>query len=193
MQEAKLKIKDVGENQNRSWRDYIALGIATCGVGYMPIAPGTWGSLVGVGVYLLAHEASERYSVWAKAHHFTNGLQESSLASFTLVFLIALFLIGTWAATRVEKLTGKKDPSIVVIDEVVGQLVTFLFVPHKMGWWAVITGFLMFRLFDIWKPYPTHKFESLPLGLGTMSDDAMAGFYAAAVMSLLSSIYLSLF
>jgi phosphatidylglycerophosphatase A len=194
--EAKLRVSDrteVDKNQERSWRDYLALTVATCGVGYMPIASGTWGSMVGVGIYLLAHEASERFTVWCKANHLSNALLESSLASFTLIFLIVLFLIGVWAATRVEKMTGKKDPGIVIIDEIVGQLVTFLFVPHKMGWWVVITGFLMFRLFDIWKPYPTYKFESLPLGLGTMSDDAMAGFYAAVVMSLLCSIYLSLF
>lgn len=177
----------------KSAKDYLALGIATCGVGYMPIAPGTWGSLVGVGVYLIALEASERFAVWAEEHHLTNVLLESSRASFVVVFLIVLFLIGTWAATRVEKLTGKKDAGIIVIDEVVGQLITFLFVPAKIGWWAIIVGFFAFRAADIWKPYPTHKFEALPSGLGAMADDAMAGFYAAAFMSLLSSIYLSIF
>lgn len=194
MQEAKIKVKELEEIQeSRSAVDYLALGLATCGVGYIPLAPGTWGSLVGVGIYLLALEASKRFAVWAEAHHLTGALLESSRVSFTLVFLIVLFLIGVWAATRVEKLTGKKDPAIVVIDEVVGQLVTFLFVPAKLGWWSVVVGFLAFRAADIWKPYPTHKFEALPAGLGAMADDAMAGFYAAAFMSLLSSIYLSIF
>ena len=194
MQEAKIKVKDLEEKpEERSASDYVAFGLATCGVGYMPVAPGTWGSIVGVGIYLFALEASKRFAVWAEERHLTNALLESSRMSFTLIFLIALFLIGVWAATRVEKLTGKKDPSIVVIDEVVGQLITFLFVPAQLGWWSVVLGFLAFRVADIWKPYPTHKFEALPSGLGAMADDAMAGFYAAAFMSLVSSIYLSIF
>lgn len=177
----------------KSAKDYLALGIATCGVGYMPIAPGTWGSLVGVGVYLLALEANVRFTVWAEAKHLSVSLIESSRASFIILFLIVLFLIGTWAATRVEKLIGKKDAGIIVIDEVVGQLITFLFLPAKIGWWAIIVGFFAFRAADIWKPYPTRTFEALPSGLGVMADDAMAGFYAAAFISLLSSIYLSIF
>ncbi len=173
--------------------DYLALGIASCGgVGYIPIVPATWGSLFGVGIYLLAQKASEQFTVWADGQQISALLLESTRASVTLVCLIFLFLIGTWSATRVEKLTGKKDPGLVVIDEVVGQLVTFLFVPAKLGWWAVFAGFIAFRVFDIWKPYPTAKFEALPKGLGAMADDAMAGFYAAAFMSVLCTLYLAL-
>jgi len=190
--ETSIKITTTtNETKSRSMKDYVALGVATCGVGYIPFAPGTWGSLVGVGIYLLAKELSEKFAVWAEAHHLTVSLLESSRASFTLIFLIALFLIGVWAATRVEKITGKKDHQIIVIDEVVGQLVAFLFVPSKLGWWTVIVGFLAFRAADIWKPYPTQKFETLPSGLGAMADDAMAGFYAAAFMSLLCAAYLA--
>jgi len=190
--EVKVIIKDSEVNQLHLIKDYFALGVATCGVGYIPFAPGTWGSLVGVGIYLLAKEMSEWFAVWAEEHHLTLSLLESSRATFTLIFLIVLFLAGVWASNRVEKLTGKKDNQIIVIDEVVGQLVTFLFVPGKLGWWTVGVGFLAFRTADIWKPYPTQKFESLPFGLGAMADDAMAGFYAAAFMSLLCSLYLAL-
>jgi phosphatidylglycerophosphatase A len=176
-----------------STTDYIALSIASCGgVGYMPIVPATWGSLVGVGIYLLAQKASEYCAIWANTIQISSVLLESLLASFTICFLLALFVIGIWSATRVEKLTGKKDPSLVVIDEVVGQLIAFLFVPAKLGWWTVLAGFITFRIFDIWKPNPTDKFETLPKGLGIMADDAMAGVYAAAFMSLLCSIYLVL-
>lgn len=188
-----MTVKAFETSAERSGLDNIAFAIATCGIGYMPFVPATWGSLIGVGVYLLAQKASESFAVWVDERHLTIVLMESSRASFTLVFLIILFLIGVWAATRVEKLTGEKDPRIVVIDEIVGQLVTFLFVPAKLGWWTVAAGFFAFRFFDIWKPYPANKFESLPSGLGVMSDDAMAGFYAAAFMSLLCSFYLAAF
>lgn len=177
---------------NLSTLDYAALAIATCGgVGFIPIVPATFGSLAGVGIYLLVQTASESLAVWAQGQNLTNGLIESSRVSLTLICLIALFLIGIWASSRVEKLTGKKDPRIVVVDEVVGQLITFLFVPARFGWLFLIAGFLAFRAFDILKFYPTDKLESLPGGLGAMADDAMAGIYAAAFMSLLCSFYLA--
>ncbi len=175
----------------RSFSDYLALWIATCGIGYMPIVPATFGSLVGIGIYLLALKSNESLTVWAQGNNFTPVFVESFRASLTVIFLIALFLIGIWAANRVVKLTGKKDPRIVIIDEVVGQLITFLFVPAKLGWGTVVVGFLAFRFFDIWKPYPADKLESLPTGLGVMADDVMAGFYAAAFMSLLCFAYLA--
>ena len=81
----------------------------------------------------------------------------------------------------------------VVIDEVVGQIVALLVVPAVLGWWAILAGFLIFRIFDIWKPYPTHELEKLPSGLGIMSDDLMAGIYAAVLMSVLSTVYLTAF
>lgn len=174
----------------RSFTDYLALWIATCGIGYMPIVPATFGSMVGIAVYLLAQKANDNFTVWAQENNYTVSFVESFRASLTIVFLLALFFIGIWAATRVVRLTGKKDPRIVIIDEVVGQLITFLFVPAKLGLWTVAIGFFVFRFFDIWKPYPADKLESLPTGLGVMADDVMAGFYAAAFMSYLCFIYL---
>jgi phosphatidylglycerophosphatase A len=109
-----------------------------------------------------------------------------------LVVVIAVTLAGTWAATRAEKLLGKKDPGAVVVDEVAGQLITFLFVPWDAGAWALMLGFVLFRVFDIWKPYPVRRLERLESGLGVMADDVLAGAYAATVMSLATSIYLSL-
>jgi phosphatidylglycerophosphatase A len=188
-----VKTEKSEKHVKRSPLDYVALSIATCGIGYMPIVPATFGSLVGVGFYLLAQKMSESFVVWTANYQFTNAFLESSRASFTIIFLIALFLIGTWAATRVVKLTGKKDPRIVIIDEVIGQLITFLFIPAKLGWWTIVIGFLAFRFFDILKPYPANKLESLPTGLGVMADDVMAGFYAAALMSLLCLLYLTVF
>jgi phosphatidylglycerophosphatase A len=177
----------------RSRLDYVALWIATCGIGYMPVVPATWGSLIGVVIYLVVQKANDSFTVWAERNLFTTAFVESARASSTVIFLIGLFLLGIWAASRVIKLTEKKDPRIVIIDEIVGQLITFLFIPAKPGWWTIVIGFLAFRFFDIWKPFPADKFETLPSGLGVMADDVMAGFYAAAATSLLLLFYLTFF
>jgi len=178
--------------RRRTVGDYVALALATCGVGLIPIAPGTWGSAVGVGVYLALVRGSEKTFNYV----VTRGLDLSPQAfpvvlnTVLLLTILAVSLAGTWAATRAEKLLGKKDPGAVVVDEVAGQLITFLFVPWLAGPWTVFAGFLAFRVFDIWKPYPIRRLEGLGGGLGIMADDMLAGFYAAAAMSLLVTIRL---
>jgi phosphatidylglycerophosphatase A len=174
MKSAALTVKTFALPTERSIKDNFALAVATCGgVGFIPLVPASWGSLVGVGVYLLAQKANEIFMSRAPANQFA--VFDSFGFTAALACLLGLFLVGIWAATRVEELTGEKDPRIVVIDEVVGQLLTFLFVP------------------DIWKLYPADKLETLPTGLGAMADDLMAGFYAATAMSLLCSAYLAIF
>lgn len=123
----------------RSAGDYVAVALATWGVGFIPGAPGTYGSAVGVGVYLLVESAGARVAAYA-----------SWRVTFLLLLVAAVTFAGVWAATRVEKLTGRKDPGVVVADEVAGQLIAYLFVPVNAGWWAVVAGFALFRLFDIW-------------------------------------------
>ncbi len=179
----------------RSAGDYLALAIATCGVGYLPVAPGTWGSLVGVGLYLFWQW------VWLR-FYYTFGNGESIFIGYlavwttlTLLMLVSVTMVGIWAATRVEKLSGRKDPSIVVIDEVAGQLITLSIIPHfdLREWPLFLAGFLLFRAFDIWKPYPIRRLEGLESGLGIMADDVLAGIYAAIVLSLGVAIYYWLF
>jgi phosphatidylglycerophosphatase A len=172
--------------------DYVALAVATCGVGFSPVAPGTWGSAVGVGIYLLISAASAQIFAAAVARGWGMPPLEAFRISFELVLIIVITLAGTWAATRTEALLGRKDPGLVVIDEVAGQLITFLFVPFNAGPWAIAVGFVAFRVFDIWKPYPIRRLESLESGLGVMADDVLAGAYAATLMSLLTSAYLLL-
>jgi phosphatidylglycerophosphatase A len=176
----------------RTAGDYVALAVATCGVGLLPVAPGTWGSLVGVGLYLLARAGSA--GVFARTSGLGRGAAqfEALQSAVLLVLLSAVTLAGVWAATRAESLLGKKDPGAVVIDEVAGQLITFAFVPFKSGAWVVAVGFVLFRLFDIWKPYPVRRLEALESGLGIMADDVLAGFYAATVLALITSISLLL-
>jgi len=178
--------------ERRTASDYFALAIATCGVGYLPIAPGTLGSLVGIALYV---------SVFAFGHHVLFAHLEHNAASQVLVWtaeptlaLVTIFLVtmvGIWAGTRAERLIRKKDPSIVVIDEVAGQMIALLSGPLWLHtWWSVLSAFLLFRLFDIWKPYPIRRLEALESGLGIMADDFAAGAYALVVNSLLISGYL---
>lgn len=175
----------------RSFKDYVALAIATCGVGYIPIAPGTWGSAVGVGIYLLLHAAVASWFASTGDLAWKRSIDgpRMILTAILLVVSLVVTLIGVWAATRVERLQGRKDPGKVVIDEVAGQLITFLFTPFVSPRWLIVVGFFLFRLFDIWKPYPIRRLESLESGLGIMADDVLAGLYAATVLSLIS-IYL---
>jgi phosphatidylglycerophosphatase A len=172
--------------------DYFALAVATWGVGYIPGAPGTFGSAVGVGLYLLMQSMSASVFAFAAARGWSMEFLESFRTALVLLLIALLTLVGIWAATRTEKLLGRKDPGIVVVDEVAGQLITFVFVPFNSAWWVIIAGFAAFRLFDIWKPYPIRRLEALESGLGIMADDVLAGIYAAILMSLVTSIYLLL-
>ncbi len=135
----------------------LAVFIATAGYcGYFPIAPGTVGSAAGLVVYLLVWWTGSR-------------LVEAAL-------IVALFAVGVWAATIAERHFGGVDPGPIVMDEVVGMLITLAFIP--VGWPAALTGFFLFRVFDVIKPYPADRLEALHGGLGVMTDDAMAGVYA---------------
>ena len=155
--------------------DYLALSIATCGVGYLPLAPGTFGSLVGLGIFLLLARA----------------MPPNALVAVVLVLIVAVTLAGTWAATRTEQLSGRKDPGKVVVDEVAGQLIA-LFPLTLFARWStlvVIVSFILFRFFDIVKPYPANKLQELSGGAGVMFDDLVAGVYAAVIVSIMLRIF----
>ncbi len=132
--------------------------VAYCG--YFPIAPGTAGSAAGLIVYLL---------VW---------WTRSPAVEVTLI--LAVFAAGVWAATEAERFFGGIDPGPVVIDEVLGMLITLAFMP--VGVATAIAGFVLFRIFDVIKPYPANRFERLHGGFGVMADDAMAAVYANLVL-----------
>lgn len=145
--------------------DYLALTIATCGVGYLPLAPGTFGSLVGVGLFLLL-------------------VRVSPLA--IVVAILAVIFAGIWAGSRIEQLSGRKDPGKVVVDEVAGQMIALLPLTLFARWSivAVIISFILFRFFDIVKPYPANRLQDLDGGMGIMFDDLVAGVYGAVVVSI---------
>lgn len=99
-----------------------------------------------------------------------------------LVTLAVVTLVGIWAGSRVERAIDAKDPGIIVIDEVAGMLVSVLFLPRTIP--VLVTAFLLFRLFDIWKPFPARQFQELHGGLGVMLDDLIAGAYALALIAI---------
>lgn len=171
----------------RSAKDYLALAIATCGVGYLPLAPGTWGSLVGIGLYLgLQSLILPFMRAFTRVNSVVFISPWSLFLAAELALITSITLAGIWAASRTEKLSGRKDPSKVVIDEVAGQLIALLPIVPRLdpGWMSITVAFLLFRLFDIVKPYPARRLEKLESGLGIMSDDVVAGAYAAVGTSL---------
>ncbi len=151
--------------------DRVAIAIATAGgAGLVPGVPGTIGSLVGVLIYLLTH-----------AYGFRN---------FYLGLLAILIPVSVWAAGHVEALYGK-DASRIAIDEVIGQMIALGFVVRS-GTTALLTaailGFLLFRFFDILKPFPIRRLEGLPRGVGVVADDVGAGLYAFLALVVLESL-----
>jgi phosphatidylglycerophosphatase A len=165
----------------RTSGDYLALVLATCGVGFIPIAPGTFGSIVGIGLWAIVR-GGVLALLWPLAGRNSLNLLHISygLIAAQLICVVVVTLLGTWAASRVEKLHGAKDPQKVVVDEVAGQFIALIAVPIQFeSWWTIIMAFLLFRFFDIVKPYPASKFENLHGGLGIMADDVVAGIYAA--------------
>lgn len=124
------------------------------GVGYIPFAPGTFGSAAGLLLWALLPSAP----------------------AMQAVAIVVLFVGGSWSGSVAERHFGRADPGQVVIDEVMGMLITLFLNP--VGWGGAVWGFLLFRAADIVKPYPANRLERLPGGVGVMADDAMAAIYA---------------
>jgi len=158
-------------------KPHLALGIATSlGLGYVPVAPGTWGSLAGILIYwLLIHRLPLTQPSAKPALSTLIGSNATIGAAIALLIALA----GVWAADRAAKFMQKEDPGCVVIDEVSGQFLTYLLALAPVNWKYLLLGFILFRVFDIWKPTPARQAERLPGGLGIMADDWVAGMYAA--------------
>lgn len=163
--------------------DHLALAITTFGVGYLPLAPGTWGSAVGLAIYLGVDAAGRNA---AASNAFVDSAAFLALEHSIVAAAFAIFiLVGIAASGRATELLGNLDPPQAVVDEVMGQLVTFCFVPFGLSWPLVVAGFLLFRLFDIWKPYPIDDLQILPGGIGVCADDLVAGVYAGVCLAIL--------
>jgi phosphatidylglycerophosphatase A len=145
----------------------LAVFLATCGyVGYAPVAPGTFGSAAGLAIFALVR---------------ASGSMHVELAT-----IVVLFAIGVWSGTEAEHHFGGVDPGPIVLDEVVGMLITLALLPvNAMG---AFVGFIVFRALDVVKPWPSGRFERLHGGLGIMADDGMAALYGNGVMRILMAL-----
>jgi len=140
--------------------------VSVFGIGFIPIASGTFGSLAGLLIGYILY-----------------------LINFNLFFIIIplLFIFGVIASNTYQKQTGEKDSSVIVIDEVVGQLIAMIFVVDNLT--LVLCSFIIFRIFDIFKPWPaSYADKKMDGGLGVMLDDVFAGIYAAIVIYLIGYI-----
>jgi len=151
------RAEPVGRERIGTLRLLVATGLGT---GYSPLVPGTVGSLPGVAL------------AWAVASF---GGQLALLAA-----TVAVTLVGFWAAEGGARHFGRSDPRPVVIDEIAGQMVTLLWIPPAAT--SLAAAFLLFRAFDVVKPFPAGRLEALPGGSGIMADDLMAGVYANLVL-----------
>lgn len=141
----------------------VAVLVASFGyVGFFPFAPGTAGSLAGLALFAFIR--------WI------------GVPAIELGAIVAVFAIGIWAASGTEVALGRKDPGVVVIDEVLGMLITLALLPASIP--GVALGFLLFRVLDVVKPYPAAQLEHLHGGLGIMADDAVAGLYSHLLLRL---------
>jgi len=195
---------------NAKRKPRVSLAIATAfGLGYIPKAPGTFGSLAGIALtifpaWLWSRIASSGTELIGFS--FLGGPEVDVVILWQIILATVLGLIGLWSAERAAMFSNIKDPQQVVIDEVSGQHLALLlggfwpmrampsnsFLPmlwfnHPLNaelwispnWKYLLLGFILFRVFDIWKPFPARQAESLPGGLGIMADDWVAGIYAA--------------
>jgi phosphatidylglycerophosphatase A len=163
-------LKDTSWSASRSESarllDRLALAVATAaGAGYAPVAPGTVGSAVTVVL------------LW---------LIPFSRAGL-VIFLVAVIVAGVWASARAERAAGCKDPGSIVIDEVAGMTLSVLALPLT----PLVLGaaFLVFRFFDIVKPFPAYQSQALPGGLGVMADDLIAGAYTLLVLAVARAVF----
>lgn len=185
-----------------------AIFVATAGgLGYFPKAPGTFGSLAGIvlatlpwWILVAAGRASDNQQILSE--RIFGGAPFDPILQMQVWIALTVGLLGVWAASRSASFWSQKDPQRVVIDEVSGQHLTlvlglavpiwwrpqlpwpetglgFITAQTALNWKYLLLGFVLFRLFDIWKPFPARQAESLPGGWGIMADDWVAGIYAA--------------
>jgi len=139
-------------------------------IGFIPGAPGTYASIATTLIFLLCYLVSHRI-----------------VPSLHLSAVCLISLVGVFTASHASRSTGNEDPSFVVIDEVAGQLLSFLFLPVNPL--NLVLGTVAFRLFDIWKPFPIRKLEPLGKGVGIMADDLLAGVYANLALQLVNHLF----
>ncbi len=153
------------------------------GFGFIPLGPGTWGSMFGVGVSILVARIEYR-SLLVTLHpgesFWTIGFAPTFLDR---IIMIAIAALGVYVASKVAHHSQNEDPQFVVIDEVSGVLLALSFPGIVLNWKSWLLGFILFRVFDIWKPFPARQAESFGAGWGIMADDWVAGIYAGLLLA----------
>ncbi len=177
--------------EKKSFLDYFSIALTTFGVGFIPLAPGTWGSIVGVLIYLFFAQIEVNSSDFFSLKDLKDAQVTAWIHVINLILFLIFCILSVWASGRATQIFQNKDPQKVVVDEVIGQLIVFLFVPFNISWKLILAGFILFRLFDIWKPYPIDSLQNLPAGIGVCADDILAGVYAGTVLSILYAASLS--
>lgn len=139
------------------------------GAGFLPVAPGTWGAIVAIILWLPLY-------IWATP----------AVTVIVTVCAILLYLaVGTWASNVAEKYWGK-DPVVACADETVGQWIALIPITSLCPWWEILVSLALFRFFDIFKPLGIRAMEKIPGGLGMMADDILAGVYSAVLIFILN-------
>ena len=142
-------------------------------------------------IYLLFAKFEENALAFFVPRNWSQLQVTAWLDLINLLLFLFFCLLGIWASSRASKLFQDKDPQKVVVDEVMGQLLVFLFVPFGISWKLVLAGFVLFRLFDIWKPYPIDDLQNLPTGIGVCADDILAGVYGGLILSFIYAVSFS--
>ena len=139
-------------------------------IGFIPGAPGTYASFATALIYFFVYHLYGRI-----------------LPSLHVSALCLITVAGVLASAAINRRTGREDPSYIVIDEVAGQLLTFLFLP--VSFLNLALGFVAFRVFDMWKPFPIRKMESFENGVGVMADDLLAGVFGNVLLHLVNLLF----
>ena len=157
--EKNSELKTPNSKLQKRMRQFILFSATGFGVGYSPIAPGTLGTLIAIPLYYFLSEIP------------------SPLYEITLV---GFFFLSVWISENAEIFFGKKDDQRIVIDEMMGFFITMLWLPKTPLF--LLAGFILFRVFDIFKPFPIRRFEKVRGGFGVVLDDVMAGIFANVIL-----------
>ena len=169
-----MKSRHVDVNPDAGKMPLLPKLIATSfGVGFLPVAPGTWGAVLSIILWLPLY-------LWASV---------PVCAGVTALAAVAYCVAGTWASSVSERYWGK-DPVIACADETVGQWISLLPVTPLCPWWEILVSFALFRLFDIFKPLGIRAMERLPKGYGMMADDILAAVYTALILLVINCLVL---
>lgn len=160
-----------GKSKDFPW--FPKLLATSFGAGFLPVAPGTWGAIVAIVLWLPLY-------IWATPW---------ATVVITVSAALVYFVAGTWASNVAERYWGK-DPVVACADETVGQWISLIPVTCLCPWWEILLSLGLFRFFDIYKPLGIRSMEKLPGGLGMMADDILAGIYSALIIYILNLIIL---